>query len=71
MTLTFDPEPILRRFEAAWNEHDMSALGSLFQEDATFVNRFGHFVRGIDEIIEMHLPTHETIYRDSSLSVVR
>ena len=45
----------------------MTALGSLFAEEATFVNRFGHYVRGIDEIVALHAPIHETIYRDSTL----
>jgi uncharacterized protein (TIGR02246 family) len=45
----------------------MAALGALFAEDATFVNRFGHYVRGIDEIVALHRPIHETIYRDSTL----
>jgi uncharacterized protein (TIGR02246 family) len=54
-------------FQTAWNAHDMAALGSLFHEDATFVNRFGHLVRGVDAIIALHAPIHETIYRDSTL----
>ena len=45
----------------------MNALGSLFHEGATFVNRFGHYVRGIDAIVALHRPIHETIYRDSTL----
>jgi len=54
-------------FQAAWNAHDMNALGALFHDDATFVNRFGHYVRGIDAIVALHRPIHETIYRDSTL----
>jgi uncharacterized protein (TIGR02246 family) len=54
-------------FQAAWNAHDMDALGALFHEGATFVNRFGHYVRGIDAIVALHRPIHETIYRDSTL----
>ncbi|BBO34065.1 hypothetical protein PLANPX_3677 [Lacipirellula parvula] len=46
----------------------MAALGGLFAEDATFVNRFGHFVRGSDAIVALHAPIHETIYRDSTLA---
>src|SRR5690606_34118502 len=38
-----------------------------FDEDATFVNRFGHYVRGVDEIVALHAPIHETIYNDSTL----
>jgi len=45
----------------------MVALGALFDQDATFVNRFGHYVRGVDEIVALHAPIHETIYRDSTL----
>lgn len=45
----------------------MRALGNLFDDDATFVNRFGHYVRGVDEIVALHAPIHETIYRDSKL----
>jgi uncharacterized protein (TIGR02246 family) len=68
------PTPEMRRpedapgaFQAAWNAHDMDALGALFHEGATFVNRFGHYVRGVDAIVALHRPIHETIYRDSIL----
>ncbi len=49
------------------NSHDMAALASLFCEDATFVNRFGHYVRGVQEIVSLHAPIHDTIYRDSTM----
>jgi uncharacterized protein (TIGR02246 family) len=61
------PEAAAEGFRTAWNAHDMAALGSLFHADATFVNRFGHYVRGVDEIVALHAPIHETIYRDSTL----
>lgn len=61
------PEAVAEGFQIAWNAHDMTALGSLFHKDATFVNRFGHLVRGVDEIIALHAPIHATIYRDSTL----
>ena len=67
MTKLTKPEDAPTAFQAAWNAHDMSALGSLFDEDATFVNRFGHYVRGIDEIVALHVPIHKTIYSDSTL----
>jgi uncharacterized protein (TIGR02246 family) len=66
-TGTSRPEDVPGAFEAAWNAHDMAALGALFNEDATFVNRFGHYVRGVNEIVALHVPIHETIYRDSTL----
>jgi uncharacterized protein (TIGR02246 family) len=61
------PEDAPGAFQAAWNGHDMAALGGLFDQDATFVNRFGHYVRGVGEIVALHAPIHETIYRDSTL----
>jgi len=61
------PEDVPSAFEAAWNAHDMSAFAALFHRDATFVNRFAHYVRGVDEIVALHQPIHDTIYRDSAL----
>ncbi|MFT7723570.1 MAG: SgcJ/EcaC family oxidoreductase [Roseateles sp.] len=62
------PEDAPLAFQAAWNAHDMEAFGGLFDADATFVNRFGHYVRGVDEIVALHAPLHETLYSDSALS---
>lgn len=61
------PEDAPRAFEAAWNAHDMQAFAELFHPDATFVNRFGRFVRGVGEIVAMHEPIHQTVYSDSTL----
>ena len=62
------PEDAPDAFQAAWNTHDMGALGVLFHDDASFVNRFGHYVRGVSEIVDLHRPIHDTIYRDSTLT---
>jgi uncharacterized protein (TIGR02246 family) len=62
------PAAIVSRFEAAWNAHDMQAFAALFHSDASFVNRFGNYVRGVDAIVAMHRPIHETIYKDSTLA---
>jgi uncharacterized protein (TIGR02246 family) len=62
-----DPQDVAAAFQAAWNAHDMAALAALFHDDATFVNRFGHYVRGVDEIVALHQPIHATIYRDSTI----
>src|SRR5438445_9715391 len=61
------PEEVADEFQKAWNSHEMAALASLFCEDATFVNRFGHYVRGVQEIVSLHAPIHETIYSDSTM----
>ena len=61
------PEDVPGAFQTAWNNHDMESLGTLFHEDATFVNQFGHYVRGVQEIVGLHAPIHATIYSDSTL----
>jgi len=61
------PEDVADEFQKAWNSHEMAALASLFCDDATFVNRFGHYVRGVQEIVSLHEPIHETIYSDSTM----
>jgi uncharacterized protein (TIGR02246 family) len=61
------PQDMPQAFQVAWNAHDMDAFGALFHADATFVNRFGHYVKGVDEIINLHRPIHDTIYSDSTL----
>ncbi|POA19716.1 SgcJ/EcaC family oxidoreductase [Pseudomonas sp. FW305-3-2-15-E-TSA4] len=67
MTQIKKPEDAPAAFQVAWNAHDMAALGALFDPQATFVNRFGHFVRGVEQIVALHAPIHQTIYRDSTL----
>lgn len=67
MAILAHPQDVPQAFAAAWNAHDMAAFASLFHADASFVNRFGHLVRGVGEIVTLHRPIHETIYRDSTL----
>ncbi|MBW8808640.1 MAG: SgcJ/EcaC family oxidoreductase, partial [Lysobacter sp.] len=67
MTQIKQPEDAPVAFQIAWNRHDVESLGALFHEDATFVNRFGHYVRGVDQIVALHASIHATIYSDSSL----
>ncbi len=63
------PADITTRFQDAWNAHDMEAFGLLFHTDATFVNRFATYWRGVDQIVAGHTHIHTTIYRDSTLAV--
>ena len=60
------PEEAHHAFQTCWNTHNVEAFGTLFHEDATFVNRFGYYVRGVDAIIKLHAPIHATIYSDST-----
>ncbi len=63
------PADITARFQAAWNAHDMDAFARLFHPDATFVNRFGTYWRGVDQIVAGHAGIHATIYSDSTLTI--
>ena len=63
------PADITTRFAQAWNTHDMAAFARLFHPDATFVNRFGTYWRGVEQIVAGHAAIHASIYRDSTLAV--
>jgi len=54
-------------FAAAWNQHDMQALGSLFHEDAAFVNVAGAYMHGRQEIERVHAAAHAGPFRHSTL----
>ena len=69
MTERTSPADITTRFQAAWNTHDMDAFGLLFHAEATFVNRFGTYWRGVDQIVAGHAGIHASIYRDSTLAI--
>ena len=60
---------ITDQFEASWNAHEMTAFGQLFHDDATFVNRYATYWRGVHQIVAGHCAIHDSIYRDSSLRV--
>jgi uncharacterized protein (TIGR02246 family) len=46
----------------------MGAFAALFHPDATFVNRFATYWRGVEAIVSGHRTIHETIYKDSTLA---
>jgi uncharacterized protein (TIGR02246 family) len=69
MTEIMGPSDITTRFQEAWNTHDMEAFRRLFHPDATFVNRFASYWRGVDQIIAGHAHIHTTIYSDSTLAI--
>jgi uncharacterized protein (TIGR02246 family) len=68
MTPITRPDDVPTAFQAAWNAHDMAAFAALFHADATFVNRFATFTRGVEAIVALHRGIHETVYRDSTLA---
>lgn len=67
MSQMTNPTDLPGAFQSAWNAHDMEALRALFHADASFVNRFATYTRGVEQIVELHRGIHETIYRDSTL----
>jgi uncharacterized protein (TIGR02246 family) len=69
MNQSTGPADVTARFQDAWNRHDMDAFGRLFHRDATFVNRFGTYWRGVDQIVAGHAGVHASIYRDSTLVI--
>lgn len=46
------PKEIPLAFQTAWNKHDMQAFAALFDKDATFVNRFGHYVKELMKLLQ-------------------
>ena len=58
---------LVNGFDTAWNKHDMSAFGTLFADDAEFVNVVGMWWRGRDAIQAAHTHTHATFLKDSVL----
>jgi uncharacterized protein (TIGR02246 family) len=58
-------------FLSAWNRHDMRAFGSLYRDDADFVNVYGTHWQGATRIADEHGALHETIFRSSRLTASR
>lgn len=46
----------------AWNRHDLAAMGELYRTDADFVNIFGGYLRGRDEIVREHTERHKVMF---------
>lgn len=56
---------IVQTQEAAWNNGNARAWGSVFSEDATFVNIRGEFYQGRTAIIQLHIRILEGPYKGS------
>ena len=59
------------RFLDAWNRHDMRAFGALYAADADFVNVYGMYWKGAEQIANEHQALHDTVFRSSRLSASR
>jgi uncharacterized protein (TIGR02246 family) len=60
---------VVSSFANAWNPHDMNDLAKLFADDAQFVNVVGLWWIGRAEIRAAHEFTHQTLFRNSRLTV--
>jgi len=64
-------EKLPQLFAAAWNAHDMERFAGLFDDCARFVNVFGTYWQGREEIRAAHEATHATVFSRSTLSIDR
>ncbi len=56
------PEAVFAAYIAAWNAHDMKAFANLFSEDADYVNAYGDWWRGRDELQAKNGEAHGSYY---------
>ena len=56
---------LARRWEQAWNAHDMAAMATLVSEDADFVNVWGMHWQGRARIEQEHAERHRAQFKDS------
>jgi len=56
---------IIRRWEEAWNSHDMHAFANLFHEDGTWILWTGQVWKGRAAIEEGTAAAHKTFFRNS------
>jgi uncharacterized protein (TIGR02246 family) len=59
-----------KRWEEAWNRHDMKAGAALFTEDADFINVNGWYWKGRDEIEKNHAVLHAGMFKDSKFKAL-
>jgi uncharacterized protein (TIGR02246 family) len=62
---------VVNAFADCWNRHDMDAFARLFAPDAEFVNVVGLWWKGREEIRKAHQPTHDTMFKNSRLTLSR
>jgi len=64
-------DQVAAAFVDAWNRHDMNAFAGLMADDANFVNIFGAWMHGREEIRGRHVQIHETVFRKSTIAATR
>jgi uncharacterized protein (TIGR02246 family) len=56
---------LIKNYEQAWNNHDPKALAANYTVDATWVNWFGAYYRGRQDIEDHYRTTHNTYFKPS------
>jgi uncharacterized protein (TIGR02246 family) len=56
---------LVQNYEDAWNRHDAKALASNYRTDATWVNWFGAYYSGRQDIENHYRTTHDTYFKPS------
>lgn len=60
---------IVKKMEAGWNAKDASREIPLYIEDVDYINSYGAFIKGREEIAEGHRRIYSTIYKDTTLTL--
>jgi uncharacterized protein (TIGR02246 family) len=60
---------IQRRWDEAWNKHDIQAFGAVVAEDVRFVNVAGVVLTGRAEFERLQTRTHATQFKESVRTV--
>jgi uncharacterized protein (TIGR02246 family) len=56
---------LIKRYEEAWNRHDPIGLAANYSSDATWVNWFGAYYKGRQDIEDHYRTTHNTYFKPS------
>jgi uncharacterized protein (TIGR02246 family) len=60
---------VVNDYVTFWNKHDMSTFGSLFTDDAEWVNIVGMVWRGNAEIVKVHQIVHKTNFKNRNMQL--
>src|SRR3954469_7099474 len=56
---------LIKNYEQAWNNHDPKALAANYALDATWVNWFGAYYKGRQDIEDHYSTTHKSYFKPS------
>jgi len=63
-------QEIIENYTKAWNDHEGKGFGEGFTKDADFVNIYGMYFSGQDEIEFRHVKILQSFLKDSKLSIL-